>query len=107
MRSKGWCGPVRGSAAPESIFPNPTAPTRSTPAAQSPSPCSFDVLHLLPQFFNLRLDFQRQAGNGQRFAFHAGRFGEHGVSFAMHLLQKKIELLAELAGTVQQLGELL
>src|SRR6266446_7007557 len=107
MRSKASCREVPGCAAPESIFPNPTAPTRSTPAAQSLSPCSFDVLNLLPQFFDLRLDLQRQAGDGQRLAFHAGRFGEHGVGLAMHLLQKKIQLLPLLARTVQQLGELL
>src|SRR5216683_5722109 len=107
MRSKASCRAVPGCAAPESIFPILTAPIRSTAAAQSLSPCSFDVLYLLPQFFDLRLDLPRQAGDGQRLAFHAGRFGEHGVGLAMHLLQKKIQLLAELAGAVQQLGELL
>src|SRR6266481_9057438 len=101
MRSKAWCREVPGCAAPESIFPIPTAPTRSTPAARSQSACSFDVLHLLTQFFDLRLDFERHSGDRQRFTFHAGRLGEHGVGLAMHLLQKKIKLLAQLAGSVQ------
>src|SRR6266404_9552436 len=107
MRSKASSRAVPGFAAPKSIFPILTAPTRSTPAAQSLSPCSFDVLYLLPQFLDLRLDLQRQAGDGQRLAFHAGRFGEHGVGLAMHLLQKKIQFLSQLPGAVQQLGELL
>src|SRR5260370_39078695 len=100
MSSKAWCRAVQGCAAPESIFTLPTAPIRSITAAQSLSRCSFDVLYLLPQFFDLRLDLQRQAGDGQGLAFHAGRFGEHGVGPAMHLLQKKIQLLPQLARTV-------
>src|SRR5713226_8772997 len=107
MRSKASCREVPECAAPKSIFPIPTAPKRSTAAARSQSPCSFDVLHLLPQFFDLRLDFQRYTRDRQRFAFHAGRLREHGVGLAMHLLQKEIQLLSQLAGSVQQLGELL
>src|SRR2546426_12712508 len=107
MRPKASCREVPGFAAPKWISPIPTAPTRSTPAARSQSPCSFDVLHLLPQLFDLRLDFERYSGDRQGFAFHAGGLREHGVGFAMHLLQKKIQLLPQLAGTVQQLGELL
>src|SRR6266853_6978425 len=107
MRSRASCRATPEFAAPESTFPIPTVPTRSTPAARSQSPCSFDVLHLLPQFFDLRLDFERHSGDRQRFAFHAGRLGEHGVGLAMHLLQKKIQLLSQLAGAVQQRGELL
>ena len=70
-------------------------------------PRSFDVLHLLAQFFDLRFYFQRQAGDGQRFTFDARRLRKHGVGFAMHFLQQKIEFLAEFAGTIEQLGELL
>src|SRR5260370_28662440 len=107
MRSKAWCPAAPEFAAPKSISPIPTAPTRPTPAARSESGCSFDVLHLLAQFFDLRLDFERYSRDRQRFAFHAGRLGEHGVCLAMHLLQKKIQFLSQLAGSVQQLGELL
>src|SRR3989442_3390654 len=107
MRSRASCRADPGCVAPKWISPIPTAPTRSTAAARSQSRCSFDVLHLLPQFFDLRLDFQRYSGNRERFAFHARRLREHGVGFAMHLLQKKIQFFAQLAGTVQQLGELL
>src|SRR5229473_2581463 len=107
MRSKASSRAVPGFAAPKSIFPIPTAPTRSTPAAQSLSPCSFDVLYLLPQFFDLRLDLQRQARDCQRLAFDAGRFGQHRISLAMHFLQKKIQLLPQLARTVKQFPELL
>src|SRR6266478_10045269 len=102
MRSKAWCPAVPGCAAPESIFPIPTAPTRSTPAARSQSACSFDVLHLLTQFFDLRLDFERHSRDRQRFAFHAGRLREHSVGLAMHLLQEKIQFLSQLSGSVQQ-----
>src|SRR5882762_7187505 len=70
MRSKAWCREVPGCAAPESIFPIPTAPTRSTPAARSQSAWSFDVLHLLAQFFDLRLDFKRYSSDRQRFTLH-------------------------------------
>src|SRR5438132_8332391 len=107
MRSKAWCRAAPEFVAPKSIFPIPTAPTRSTPAARSQSACSFDVLDLFAQFLDLRLDFERHPCNRQRFAFHAGRLGEHGVGLAMHLLQKKIQFLSQLAGSVQQLGELL
>src|SRR5258708_39225256 len=107
MRSMAWCRAIPGFAAPESIFLIPTARTRSTPAAQSLSTCSFDVLYLLPQFFDLRLDLQRQARDCQRFAFHAGRLGQHGIRLAMHFLEKKIQFLTQLPGSVQQFGELL
>src|SRR6266404_4530584 len=107
MRSKASCREAPEYAAPKSIFPIPTVPTRSTAAARSQSASSFDVLHLLPQFFDLRLDFQRHSGNRQRFAFHARRLREHGVGFAMHFLQKKIQLLPQLPSPVEQLGELL
>src|SRR2546430_7943383 len=107
MRSKAWCWAAPGFAAPKLIFPIPTAPTRSTPAARSQSACSFDILYLLAQFFDLRFDFQRHSGDGQRFALHAGRLGEHGVGLAMHLLQKKIKFLPQFPCAVQQLGELL
>src|SRR5260370_8763562 len=107
MRSKGWCRAVPGWAATEWIFPIPTAPIRSITAAQSLSRCSFDVLYLLPQFFDLRLDLQRQAGDGQGLAFHAGRFGQHRIRLTMHFLEKKIQFLTQLPGSVQQFGELL
>src|SRR5205807_10394096 len=99
--------PAPASAAPKSGFPLPPAPTRSTPVARSQSAWSFYVLHLLAQFLDLRFDFQRHSRDRQRFAFHAGRLGKHGVGFAMHLLQKKIEFLSQLSGSIQQLGELL
>src|SRR5882757_722261 len=107
MRSKASCREAPEYAAPKSISPIPTAPTRSTKAARSQSASSFDVLHLLPQFFDLRFDFQRHFGDRQRFAFHAGRLREHGVGFAMHFLQQKIQLLPELPSPVEQLRELL
>src|SRR6267378_628804 len=107
MRSRASCRATPEFAAPESIFPIPTVPTRSTPAARSQSPCSFDVLHLLPQLLDLRLDFERHSGDRQRFVFDAGRLGEHGVGFAMHLLQKKIQFLSQLACAIEKLGKLL
>src|ERR1700732_928543 len=107
MRSKPSCRADPECAAPKSISPIPTVPTRSTAAARSQSPCSFDVLHLLPQFFDLRLDLQRYSGDRQRFAFHARRFREHGVGLAMHLLQEKIQFLSQFTSPVQQFGELL
>src|SRR5712664_1850047 len=107
MRSRASCRATPEFAAPESIFPIPTVRTRSTPAARSQSPCSFDVLHLLPQFFDLRLDFQRHSGDRQRFAFDARRLRKHGVGFAVHLLQKKIQFLSELTRSIEQFGELL
>src|SRR6266576_1272363 len=107
MISKEWSWEAPACAAPKSISPIPKAPTRSTPAARSQSACSFDVLHLLAQFFDLRLDFERHSHDRQRIVFHAWRLGEHGVGLAMHLLQKKIQFFSELAGAVQQLGELL
>src|SRR3979490_1550522 len=107
MRSRASCRAAPGFAAPKSISPIPTVPTRSTPAAQSLSPCSFDVLYLLPQFLDLRLDLQRQARDCQRLAFDAGRFGQHRIRLAMHFLQKKIQLLPQLARTVKQFPELL
>src|SRR5260370_17680778 len=107
MKSKASCRAAPGFSAPKSIFPIPTAPTRSTPAARSHTPCSFDVLHLLPQFFDLRLDFQRYSGDRQRFALHARRLGEHDVGLAMHFLPKKTHLLPHFSGAVQQFAELL
>src|SRR6266478_3814707 len=95
MRSKASCREAPEYAAPKSISPIPTAPTRSTKAARSQSASSFDVLHLLPQFFDLRFDF------------HAGGLREHGVGFAMHFLQQKIQLLPQLPSPVEQLRELL
>src|SRR4029077_8650694 len=99
-------------AAPESseprwIFRSPRVPTRSTPAAKLLLPRSFDVLHLFPQFFDFGFDFQREAGNRQRFALYAGSFGEHGIGFAVHFLEQKIKFLAEFAGIIHQLGKLL
>src|SRR5258708_8281617 len=107
MRSKASFPEVPEYAAPKSISPIPTAPTRSTAAARSQSACSFDVLRLLPQFFDLRLDFQRHSGDRQGFAFHAGRLRKHGIGFAMHLLQKKIQFFSELTRSIEQFGELL
>src|SRR6267154_6477429 len=107
MRSKASCREAPKYVAPKSISPIPKAPTQSTAAARSQSASSFDVLHLLPQFFDLRLDFQRHSGNRQRFAFHARRLRQHGVGFAMHLLQKKIQFLSELTRSIEQFGELL
>src|SRR2546429_189821 len=86
-RSMAWFRAAPEFSAPAWIWPIPKAPKRSPPAEQFPCPCSFDVLYLLRQFFDLRFDFQRQSGDRQRFVFHAGRFGQQGVGFAMHFLQ--------------------
>src|SRR5882672_6664028 len=94
-------------AAPKSISPTLTGRKRSKPSARFPVPCSFDVLYLLAQFFNLRLDFEPEPGNRQCLIFHARRFRKHRVRFAMHFLQKKIELFAEFARPIQQFPELL
>src|SRR5580704_1908758 len=101
MRSKAWSRAAREFSALAWTCPIPKAPTQSTPAARSLCPCSFDVLYLFPQFFDLRLDLQGQSGDGQRFAFDARRLGEHGVGFAMHFLQQKIQFLSQLARAVQ------
>src|SRR5215475_14630145 len=85
----------------------PTARKRSKPSEQFPVRYSFDVLYLLPQFFNLRLDLQPQSRDGQRFALDTWCFGKHRVRFAMHFLQEKIEFLAELPRPVQQLSKLM
>src|SRR5271157_3664595 len=94
-------------SAPTSIFPSPTARKLSAAAAQTRSSRSFDVLYLFPQFFDFRLDLQRNSRNRQRFAFHAGRLRKHGVRFALHFLKQEIQFLAQLPGAVQQLRELL
>src|SRR5689334_11158153 len=107
MRSRASFRAGPECAAPEWIFPIPTAPTRSTPAARSQSPCSFDVLHLFAQFFYFRLDLKSHSRDGQRFAFHSRSFRKHGVGLAMHFLQEKIQFLAQLASPIEQLGELL
>src|SRR5215468_5622352 len=78
----------------------------------TPSDCllvlrSFDVLYLLPKFFDFRFDLKAQAGNGQRFAFHSRRLGKHRVCFSVHFLKQEIELFAKFTSTVQQFPELL
>src|SRR5260370_40960754 len=95
------------SSEPKSIFRSPTGRTRSTPAAKPLLARSFDVLHLFPQLFDFGFDFQREAGNRQRLALHAGSFGEHGIGFAVHFLEQKIEVFAKFAGIVHQLAKLL
>src|SRR5208282_2797513 len=90
-----------------SIFPNPRDLKRSAPAGQACSPCSFDVLYLLPQFFDLGFNFEREPGDSERFTLDPGCFRQQRVRFAVHLLQEKIELLSHLAGAVQKFSELL
>src|ERR1700724_893820 len=107
MRPRAWCPATLKFSAPASIFPIPTGPTRSTRAARSRPKYSFDVLHLFAQFFDLRPDFQGETGDGQSLAFHAGSLRQHGVGFAMHLLEKKIQFLTQLSGAVQEFRELL
>src|ERR1700760_2037722 len=107
MRSKASSPAIPGSSGPAWIFRSPTGPTRSESAARFRTRWSFDVLHLFAQFFNLGADFKRQRGDRQGFIFHAGRFREHGIGFAMHFLQEEIELLAEFASAVEQFRELL
>src|SRR5216684_222237 len=107
MRSRAWSRAAQEFSAPAWIYPSPKGPKRSPPAAQSPSPCSFDVLYLLPQFFDFRLDLQRQPGDRQRFVFYAWRFGQKRVRFAMHFLEQKIQLFPQLAGSIQKFRKLL
>src|SRR5579859_1542400 len=97
MRSKASSPASPKFSAPASIFPIPTGQKQSAPAGQALSPRSFDVLHLLPQFFNLGLDFQSQPGDGKGFAFDAGRFRKKRVGLAMHFLEEKVQLLPHLA----------
>src|SRR5437016_2607241 len=99
-----WCarrrassGAVRAGAARESIFPTPMAPIRSARAARLPFPSSFDVLHLLAEFFNFSFDLKSQSGNREALAFHTGRLGEQSVRLAVHFLEQEIELLADFA----------
>src|ERR1700739_5034888 len=103
MRPTAACLAARESSAPELIFPIPTGPKRSTPAARPQSRRSFDVLHLLAEFFDFRFDFESQSGDSEGFAFYSGSFGKQGVGLAMHLLQKEIQFLAQLTRSVQQL----
>src|ERR1700722_595532 len=107
MRSKASSPAIPESSGPAWIFPSPTGRTRSKSAAHFRTRWSFDVLHLFAQFFNLGADFERQRGDGERFAFHSRRLGEHRVRFAMHFLEQEIEFLAELAGAVEQFCKLL
>src|SRR5579872_5278052 len=107
MRSKASSLAIRVSSAPAWTFPSPTGRIRSKSAAHFRTRWSFDVLHLFTQFFNLGADFQRQRGNGERFAFHSRRFREHRVRFAMHFLEQEVELFAELTRSVEQFCELL
>src|SRR5258708_2256743 len=107
MIEKPWCPAFVTIFVPAWIFPTPTGRKRSIPAARELSLGSFDVLHLFPQLLDFRFDLETDAGDLQRFALDAGRLGEHGVGFAVHLLQKKIEFFAEFAGAVEQSAELL
>src|SRR6266481_2447594 len=107
MRPKASFRATPKFSAPASISPNPMGPKQSGPAGQASSPRSFDVLHLLPQFFDLGLDFQSQAGDGERFTLDAGRFRKQRVCFAMHFLQEKVQLFPHLASAVQKPSELL
>src|SRR5256885_15371989 len=107
MRWTAWYRAAREFSGPTWICPIPKVLKRSRRAAQGHWLRSFDVLHLLTQFFNLRANFQGKSGDGQGFGFHTGSLGKHGVGFAMHFLEQKIELLAELAGTVEEFRELL
>src|ERR1700676_3608635 len=102
MKPKAWCpaGPIPFGR--ESIFPTPTVPKQSTPAAQSLYSRSFDVLHVLAQLFNLRFDFQREPRDFQGFALDAGSFREQRVGFALHFLEKKIQLFSKLSRAIQQ-----
>src|ERR1700744_6213487 len=100
MRSRASSRAIPESSGPAWIFPSPTGRTRSKSAAPFRTRWSFDVLPLFAQFFNLGTDFQRQRGNGERFAFHSRRFREHRVRLAMHFLEQEIKFLAEFAGTV-------
>src|SRR5208337_410265 len=98
MTPRTWFRAAPESSEPRSIFRSPRAPTRSTPAAKPFLARSFDVLHLFPQFFDFGFDFERKAGNRQRFALHAGCFRKHGIGFAVHFLEQKIKFFAEFAG---------
>src|ERR1700759_4071612 len=106
MRSRASSPAIPVSFGPASISQSPKGPTRSKSTAHFRTRWSFDVLHLFAQFFNLGADFQRQRGDGERFALPSRRFREHRVGLAMHFLKQEIELLAELAGAVEQFGEL-
>src|SRR6202030_1065956 len=107
----GWCTKRTASCreAPKS-FPqawtsrSQTAPTRSVPAAGQRS---FDVLNLLAQLFDLGLDFEREPRDFEPFRFVAWSLREKRVRFALHFLQKKIELLADVARIGEQRFELL
>src|SRR5882724_1762730 len=109
MRRKAWYRAVREFSGRAWTFPSRTDPKRSVRAGRvwCSYRRSFDVLYLLAQFFDLRFDFERQAGNGQRFAFDTGRLGKHGVGLAMHFLQQEVEFFSEFSGTLEQFGELL
>src|SRR5277367_390702 len=119
MRRKPWCRAIPGCVEPAWIFPSLTVRRRLIPGAPRATTKSlglrsarvlfrrsFDILYLLSQFFDFRFGFQRDAGNGQRFGFNAGSLGEHGVGFALHFLEQKIQFLSDFAAAIEQRGEL-
>src|SRR5258708_32650914 len=107
MRLTAWFQAAPKLFAPASTSPSRKDRTRSAPAVQRRSARSFDVLPLFAQLFDLGANFQGEPGDGQRLSFDARSLRKHGVCFAMHLLQQKIQFLAEFASTVEQLCELL
>src|SRR5579862_6611083 len=54
---------------------------------------SLDVLHLLAQFLDFRLNFQSNPRDFQPFFLRSRRLGKQGIRFALHFLQQKIALL--------------
>src|SRR6185437_6908718 len=99
-----WCLAAPEFFAPEWICRNPRARRRSEPAAPGRS---FDVLHLLAQFFDLRFDFERETRDLQPGGAAARRFREQRIRLALHFLKQKIELFAGVGGAREQRLELL
>ncbi len=62
---------------------------------------SFEVLHLFPEFFDLRLHFQSQPRHFQSFGLRPGHFGKQRVGFALHFLEQEIQFLADFRGAVE------
>src|SRR5262245_6844446 len=63
------------------------------------SPRSLDILDLLAHLLELGFRGNHELGNAE-----AVRLGAHGIDFAIHLLQEKVELPAARFRTVSQRG---
>src|SRR5437764_7766056 len=67
---------------------------------------SLEVQRLLPDFLDSGLPRQRQIGDPQTQLADAVGLRQHGVGFAIHLLQQEVDLLAYFAAGIEDLAQL-